>query len=73
MGAQRSFEQVWMMSKLASSLQGRGYQFRYKFLEDFGSQMEPKKNAKVESDLLTIEFRGSSDFVQPYIVFARFC
>ena len=35
MGAQGSFKQVWMMSKLANSLQGRGYQFRYGFLEGF--------------------------------------
>ena len=42
------------------------------FWKDFGSQMESKKNAKVESDLLTIEFRGSSDFLEALNVFARF-
>ena len=61
----------WCQSS-QTAFKGEGTSSDMDFWRDFGSQMEPKKNAKVESDLLTIEFRGSSDFVQPYSVFSRF-
>ena len=49
---------------------GEGTRSDIAFWRGFGSKIEAENTANVEWDMPTIKFRGTSDFVQPYNVFA---